>query len=51
MELAFKILFSLAVLVFCITTVGIFLIIVKIILMFQPQLNLMGLIITWGNIQ
>lgn len=46
MESAFKILFTLAVLVFCITTIGIFLIIVKVILMFQPQVHLMGLIIS-----
>ncbi|MFA6194397.1 MAG: hypothetical protein WC719_01450 [Patescibacteria group bacterium] len=46
MESAFKILFVLAVLVFCITTIGIFLVIVKVILMFQPQVHLMGLIIS-----
>lgn len=45
MESAFKILFVLAVLVFCITTIGIFLVICKVILMFQPQIHLMGLII------
>ncbi|MCX6794792.1 MAG: hypothetical protein NTY31_02295 [Candidatus Falkowbacteria bacterium] len=46
MEVAFKILFVLAGFVFCITVIGVFLIIVKIILMFQPQVNLMGLIIS-----
>jgi len=46
MEAAFKILFVLAGLVFCITVIGVFLIIVKIILMFQPQVYLMGLIIS-----
>lgn len=46
MEAAFKILFALAVVVFCITTIGVFLIIVKVILMFQPQVHLMGLIIS-----
>ena len=46
MEAAFKILFVLAVLVFCMTVIGFFLVIVKIILMFQPQVNLMGLIIS-----
>jgi len=46
MESAFKILFVLAVLVFCITTIGVFLIIAKVILMFQPQVHIMGLIIS-----
>ncbi|MDP2944394.1 MAG: hypothetical protein Q8N57_02345 [bacterium] len=46
MEVAFKILFVLAGFVFCITVIGVFLIIVKIILMFQPQVYLMGLIIS-----
>lgn len=46
MEAAFKILFALAVLVFCITVIGVFLVIVKIILMFQSQVNIMGLIIS-----
>jgi hypothetical protein len=45
MEGAFKFLFFLAVLVFCVTIVGIFLLICKIILLFQPQIQLMGLII------
>lgn len=46
METTFKILFVLAVLVFCITIIGIFLLICKIILLFQPQINLMGLVIS-----
>ncbi|MFA5754148.1 MAG: hypothetical protein WC905_02170 [Patescibacteria group bacterium] len=46
MEGFFKFLFGLAVFVFCLTTVGIFLLIVKIILLFQPQVYLMGLIIS-----
>jgi len=46
MESAFKVLFFLAAIVFCITVIGIFLLIVKIILMFQPQVHLMGLIIS-----
>jgi hypothetical protein len=46
MEAAFKILFALAVLVFCITVIGFFLVIIKVILMFQPQVHLMGLIIS-----
>jgi hypothetical protein len=46
MEGFFKFLFGLAVVVFCLTTVGIFLVIVKIILLFQPQVYLMGVIIS-----
>ncbi|KKT13171.1 MAG: hypothetical protein UV95_C0003G0045 [Candidatus Falkowbacteria bacterium GW2011_GWF2_43_32] len=45
MEGAFKFLFGLAVVVFCITVVGFFLLIMKIVLLFQPQVQLMGLII------
>jgi hypothetical protein len=46
MEGFFKFLFGLAVVVFCITVVGLFLLIVKIILMFQPQVHLMGVILS-----
>ena len=46
MEGLFKFLFALAILVAAITVIGIFLIICKIILLFQPQINLMGLIIS-----
>lgn len=46
MESAFKIFFSLAVLVFCAVVIGIFLIILKVILMFQPSINVMGLLIS-----
>jgi len=46
MESAFKIFFALAVFVFCLVVVGVFLVIVKIILLFQPAVNLMGLIIS-----
>lgn len=45
MENAFKFLFGLAIFVFCLTVIGIFLIIVKVVLLFQPQVNLMGLVI------
>jgi hypothetical protein len=45
MEGAFKAFFTLAVLVFCAVVIGIFLIILKIILMFNPEINLMGLLI------
>jgi len=46
MEGTFKFLFVLAVIVFCLTIVGFFLLICKIILLFQPQVHLMGLIIS-----
>jgi len=46
MELAFKILFFLAVLIFCILVIGIFLIILKVVLLFTPEVHLMGLLIT-----
>ncbi|MFA5644723.1 MAG: hypothetical protein WC928_04355 [Patescibacteria group bacterium] len=46
MESAFKLFFSLAVLVFCAVVIGIFLIVVKIILFFQPSVGIMGLIIS-----
>ncbi len=45
MESFFKFLFALAVVVFCLTVIGVFLLICKIVLMFQPQINLMGLTI------
>jgi len=45
MEGFFKFLFVLAVLVFCLTTIGFFLLIIKIILLFHPTVHLMGLII------
>lgn len=46
MEGMFKTVFGLAVVVFCLTIIGIFLLIVKIILMFQPQVQIMGLLIS-----
>lgn len=45
MEKVFKTLFVLGVIVFCILIVGLFLIILKIILLFTPQINLLGLTI------
>lgn len=41
----FKFFFFLAILVFCLVTIGIFLIILKIILLFNPGISLMGLTI------
>jgi len=49
METTFKIVFLLAILVFCLTVIGIFLVILKILLIFNPELNIMGLIITKGS--
>lgn len=46
MESAFKIFFTLAVLIFCAVIIGVFMIILKIILMFQPDIHFMGLLIT-----
>ena len=46
MEGVFKFLFFLAVIVFCITIIGFFLLICKIILLFQPQIHLMGVLIS-----
>lgn len=46
MENAFKIFFSLAVFIFCAVVIGIFLIALKIILTFQPDIQFMGLLIT-----
>lgn len=46
MEGFFKFLFFLAIIVFSITSIGIFLLIVKIILLFQAQVHIMGLIIS-----
>jgi len=46
MEVLFKILLALAVLVFCVTIIGIFLLVLKVMLLFQTQVNIMGLIIS-----
>jgi hypothetical protein len=42
-EIAFKIVFFLAILIFCIAIVGVFLLIVKIIFLFMPSFVLMGI--------
>lgn len=46
MEGAFKFLFFLAVLVFCITVIGFFLLVVKIFLLFLPEVRIMGLVLS-----
>jgi len=43
MEGAFKTFFTFAVLIFCAVVIGIFLIILKVILLFRPEILLMGL--------
>jgi hypothetical protein len=47
MERLFKLTFFLAILLFCLLIVGVFLLIVKIILIFQPDINIMGLVIAY----
>ncbi len=42
-EKAFKTIFVLAILIFCSVVIGIFLIVLKILLLFQPEINIMGL--------
>jgi hypothetical protein len=45
MERTFKLLFALAVFLFSLISVGIFLLIIKVFLMFYPEVNLLGLVI------
>lgn len=42
MEVAFKIVFFISIFAFCIMTVGIFLLIIKILLLFSPEINILG---------
>jgi len=46
MEGVFKTFFFLAFVVYSLVSVGIFLLVIKIILLFQPQVHLLGLIIS-----
>ncbi len=39
----FKFVFILAIFIFCLVTIGVFLIILKILLLFTPEINIMGL--------
>mgnify|MGYP000918306071 FL=1 len=41
----FKFVFALAIIVFCLVVVGIFLILMKILLLFTPEIHIMGLTI------
>ncbi|MDD3301679.1 MAG: hypothetical protein PHR57_02840 [Patescibacteria group bacterium] len=43
----FKFIFGFAIFLFCLITIGVFLIIVKIILLFMPEVNVMGLILSY----
>lgn len=45
METAFKVVFFLAVILFCAVVVGFFLLILKIILLFSDQIQIMGMLI------
>lgn len=47
MEGIFKFTFALAIFLFCLLVVGVFLFILKIILLFNTEVNIMGLIITY----
>ena len=46
METTFKIVFFIAIIVFCLTVIGMFLVMLKILLIFYPEIEIMGLIIT-----
>ncbi len=43
MEIIFKIVFFIAVLIFCLIVVGLFLFLVKILFLFTPEINIMGI--------
>jgi hypothetical protein len=45
METTFKFLFGFGVFLFSLISIGVFLLIIKIVLMFVPQINLLGLVI------
>ena len=45
MESMFKFLFGFAIFIYSLVSVGVFLLIIKIILMFTPQVNILGLTI------
>jgi hypothetical protein len=46
MEQAFKVIFFLAIIVFIITVIGLFILVIKILLLFNSEIDIMGLIIT-----
>lgn len=43
----FKFIFGFAIFLFCLITIGVFLIIIKIILLFTPEVNIMGLLLSY----
>lgn len=45
MEKTFKLLFALAVFLFSLISVGVFLLVIKVLLMFYSEINLLGLVI------
>lgn len=45
-ELAFRTIFFLAAIIFCITIIGIFLVMIKILLMFVASITIMGITMT-----
>jgi hypothetical protein len=48
METAFKFVFFLAILIFCLVIVGFFLLFLKVLLLFMPEIHLMGLLIKFS---
>ena len=46
MEAAFKVVFFLSIVIFCFTIVGFFVLFLKILLLFNPEINLMGVTMT-----
>lgn len=47
MELAFKLVLLLAMIFFCAITIGVFILVIKIMLLFDPEINIMGLKMTF----
>jgi hypothetical protein len=45
-EKAFKVIFIIAIILFCVLVIGIFLLLIKILLLFFPEIQLMGLAIS-----
>jgi len=46
MELLFKIVFGLAIILFCLVVIGVFLLIIKILFLAYPEITLMGITMT-----
>lgn len=43
----FKFIFGFAIFLFCLITIGVFLVIIKIVLLFIPEVNIMGLMMSY----